>query len=32
MTQGFLVFVTPGGNLQAAPLDRSGRAGGRQRR
>ena len=25
VTQGFLVFVTPGGNLQAAPLDGSGR-------
>jgi serine/threonine-protein kinase len=25
VTQGLLVFVTPGGNLQAAPLDRSGR-------
>jgi serine/threonine-protein kinase len=25
VTKGFLVFVTPGGNLQAAPLDRRGR-------
>jgi serine/threonine-protein kinase len=25
VTKGFLVFVTPGGNLQAAPLDRGGR-------
>jgi Tol biopolymer transport system component/tRNA A-37 threonylcarbamoyl transferase component Bud32 len=24
MTQGFLVFLAPGGNLQAAPLDRGG--------
>ncbi|HEU5039186.1 MAG TPA: hypothetical protein VFT84_00090, partial [Gemmatimonadales bacterium] len=25
VTSGFLVFLAPGGNLQAAPLDRSGR-------
>jgi eukaryotic-like serine/threonine-protein kinase len=25
ITRGYLVMVTPGGNLQAAPLDRSGR-------
>jgi serine/threonine-protein kinase len=30
ITRGYLIIVTPGGNLQAAPLDRSGRrvAGG----